>query len=139
VRFALGKAARLHTYAGDTGSAFSLLDSRFRLNSLGGGQGASFARGLAHFVDGDHTTAAEWMEKELWECPNSVASLRYRTASLGLLGRLGDRMGAARRLLALAPGFTVSRIRWHIELDMNNAFPWRRHLALRGLRRGGIS
>jgi hypothetical protein len=73
VRFALGKVARLHTYAGDTGSAFSLLDSRFRLNSLGGGQGASFARGLAHFVDGDHTAAAEWMEKELWECPNSVA------------------------------------------------------------------
>ena len=120
--FALGKAARLHTYAGDTGSAFSKLDRCLRLNPLNGGPGTCFARGLAHFVDGDHAAATEWMTKQLWECPDHAPAQRYRTASLGMLSRLEEGEAAARRLLTLVPGFSVSRMRRHIEFDTNNVF-----------------
>jgi TolB-like protein len=139
--FALAKASRLHTYAGDTGRAFSLLDRCVPLGSLSGSSGACFARGLAHFADGDHTASAEWMKNELWESPNHAPALRYRAASLGLLGRIAEGEDALRWLLALVPGFTISRMRRHIEFDMNNVFrtPDVATSLYEGLRRCGLS
>ena len=138
--FAMGKAARLHACAGDTKTAFSYLDRCFQLNSFGPDRGACFGRALAHFVDHNHSQAAEWAGKALSANPNHAATLRYRAASLGLLGRLGEGQEVARRLLALVPGFTVARARRHIEFDMNNVFrtPGVADSLYEGLRRCGI-
>ena len=66
--------------------------------------------------------------------PNHAASLRYRAASLGLLGRLAEGRQAVQRLVELVPDFTIARARRHIESDMNNIFrtPGVAELALRG-------
>ena len=138
--FALAKAARLHAFAGNTGTAFSYLDRCFDLNSFSSDRGACFGLALAHFVDHDHAQAAEWAGKALRANPNHAATLRYQAASLGLLGRLDEGYVVARRLLALVPDFTVARARRHVEFDMNNAFrtPGVANSLYEGLRRCGI-
>jgi adenylate cyclase len=138
--FALGKAARLRAFAGDTEAAFCYLDRCFLLNSFGPNRGAYFGRALAHFVHHDYTEAAEWAGKALRANPNHAATLRYQVASLGLLGRVDEGQEAARRLLALVPGFTVARARRHVEFDMNNAFrtPGVANFLYEGLQRCGV-
>ena len=138
--FALAKAARLYAFAGNTGTAFSYLDRCFHLNSFSSDRGACFGRALAHFVDHDHAQAAEWAGKAQRANPNHAAALRYRAASLGLLGRLDEAYEVARRLLALVPDFTIARARRHVEFDMNNVFrtPGVADSLYEGLRRCGI-
>jgi hypothetical protein len=61
------------------------------------------------------------------------------TASFGLLNRLDEGRQVVRRILELAPAFTVAWIRKHIELDMNYAFkkPGVADAHYEGLRRSG--
>ena len=67
-------------------------------------------------------------------------TLRYRAASLGLLGRLEEGRQVVQRLLALAPNFTITRARRHIEFNMNNIFkmPGVADALYEGLRRCGV-
>ena len=51
-----------------------------------------------------------------------MAALRYRAASLGLLGRLEEGRQIVQRMLELVPDFTISRARRYIEIDMSNVF-----------------
>jgi hypothetical protein len=69
-----------------------------------------------------------------------AGSLRYRAASLGLLGRLGEGRQVVQRLLELVPDFTITRARRHIELDMNAPFktPGVADSFYEGLRRCGL-
>ena len=99
-----------------------------------------FAYALAHFVAGEHEAAVEWTGKALQEVPNHAASLRYRAASLGLLGRLEEGRQVVQRLLELVPDFTIARARRHIEFDMNNVFktPGVADSLYEGLRRSGV-
>ena len=71
---------------------------------------------------GEHEAAVEWTGKALQENPNNAAALRYRAASLGLLGRLEEGRQVVQRLLRLVPDYTIVRARRHIEFDMNNVF-----------------
>ena len=57
----------------------------------------------------------EWTGKALQDVPNHTASLRYRAASLGLLGRLEEGRQVVRPLLELVPDFTVARARRHLQ------------------------
>jgi hypothetical protein len=66
--------------------------------------------------------------------------LRYRAASLGLLGRLEEGRKVVQQLLTLAPDFTIARARQHVEFNMNNVFktPGVADAIYEGLRRCGV-
>jgi TolB-like protein len=133
-------AAYLHAYAGDTGITFAYLERAGRLNPLNRTPFFYFVHALAHFVAGEHEAVVEWTTKALQERFNYAAALRYRAASLGLLDRLEEGRQVAQRLLALAPDFTISRARRHIEYNMNNIFktPNVTNSLYEGLRRCGV-
>jgi hypothetical protein len=81
------------------------------------------------------------MDREgLHQSPNHLASLRYRATSLGLLGRLEEGREVVKRILALAPDFTIAGARLHIEFNMNNAYktPGVADSFYEGLRRCGV-
>ena len=137
---ALRLIGQLYAYAGDKQSSIGYLERASRLNPVS--QTASFHTGyvLAHFVAGEHQAVVEWSAKALRQSPNSAAVLRYRAASLGLLGRLEEASETVRRLLELVPDYTVTRARRHIEFDMNNVFktPGVAESFYEGLRRSGV-
>ena len=81
-------AGLLYTYAGDKQSAIAQLERSVRLNPINRTLSFYFGHALAHFVAGEHEAAVEWTGKALQDVPNHAASLRYRAASLGLLGQL---------------------------------------------------
>jgi hypothetical protein len=66
--------------------------------------------------------------------------MRYKVASLGLLGRTDEARQAAEELLAASPDLTVRRARAHIEIGMNNVFkaPGFADAMCRGLRIAGL-
>jgi len=115
-------AGTLYAYAGDTTSALTNLEPAERLNPLDNGGAVYFAYILVHFVAGEYEAAVEWTGKTLRERPGFAPALRYRAASLGLLGRVDEGRQAVQRLLELVPDFTIARARKHIEFDMNNIF-----------------
>ena len=137
---ALGTAGMLHAYLGDTESAISYLDRSGRLNPHNRAPPFFMGYALAHFVAGEHEAVVEWTGKGLQLHPNNAAMLRYRAASLGLLGRLEEGRQVVRRLLELFPDFTIARARRHIEFDMNNVFktPGVANSFYEGLRRSGV-
>ena len=91
------------------------LERSVRLNPFNRTLDFYFAYALAHFVAGEHEAAVEWTGKALQEVPNFVAALRYRAASLGLLGRLEEGRQTVQRMLELVPDFTIRRARRYIE------------------------
>ena len=138
---ALQMAGLLHAFAGD--KQLPLPNSTIRLAlscSLERLLSSISAYALAHFVAGEFEAAVEWTSKALQQFPNDTSSLRFRAASLGLLGRLEEGRQVVQRLLALVPDFTIARARRHIEFDMNNVFktPGVADALYEGLRRGGV-
>ena len=119
---------------------FAYLERADRLNPLNRTPFFYFVHALAHFVAGEHEAVVEWTTKALQERFNYAAALRYRAASLGLLDRLEEGRQVVQRLLALAPDFTISRARRHIEYNMNNIFetPGVTNSLYEGLRRCGV-
>jgi adenylate cyclase len=138
--FGMATAAYLHAYAGDTRTATAYLERAGRLNPLNRSAFFYFVHALAHFVAGEHEAVVEWTAKALQERANYAAALRYRAASLGLLGRLQEGRQAAQRLCALAPDFSIGRARRHVEHNMNNIFktPGVVDALYEGLRRCGV-
>jgi adenylate cyclase len=110
----------LKAFAGDTRSAFVHLENALRLNPLGQKAAVHFGFAIAHFVGGEHEAVVEWTGKALRERPRYTAALRYRAASLGLLGRVEEGRKVVQRIVELVPDFTVTRARRHIEVAMNN-------------------
>ncbi len=136
----LRTAGQLYAYAGDTKSAFAYLERSIRLSPLSRGSWVYFSYALAHFVAGEFEAATEWTAKALQERPNYGPALRYRAASLGLLGRVEEGRHVVRRLLELVPDYTIARARRHFEFDMNNIFgtPGVADSFYEGLRRSGV-
>ena len=137
---ALQKAGALYAYTGDKQSAVAQLERSVRLNPFNRTLDFYFAYALAHFVAGEHEAAVEWTGKALQEVPNFVAALRYRAASLGLLGRLEEGRQTVQRMLELVPDFTIRRARRYIEIDIRNAFktPGVADSLYEGLRLSGV-
>ena len=77
----------------------------------------------------------------LRERPNVALALRYRAASLALLGRLEEAHEVVSRILRLTPGYTIGDVRRHHEFDMHNPFkvPGVTESLYRGLRLAGLS
>ena len=137
---ALVMAAWLHAYAGDAAVSLSYLERAGRLNPVNRAGQFYTVCSLAHFVGQDYERVVEETEKQMQEHPNFAPTLRYRAASLGLLGRLEEGRQVVQRLLTLAPNFTIARARRHIEFNMNNIFkmPGVADALYEGLRRCGV-
>ena len=137
-------AGNLYGRAGDSTRALASLDQAERLDPFDNGPtGTGYsAHIVAHFVTGAYDAALEWSDKALRDRPRSAAALRYRAASLGLLGRLEEARQTVQRLRELVPDFTIARARRHIEFDMNNLFgkpgAGAAEAFYEGLRRAGV-
>jgi adenylate cyclase len=137
---ALVMAAWLLAYAGDITASLSHLERAGRLNPFNRPGQFYTVCSLTHFVARDYERVVEETERQMQEHPNFAPTLRYRAASLGLLGRLEEGRQVVQRLLTLAPNFTISRARRHIEFNMNNIFktPGVADALYEGLRRCGV-
>jgi TolB-like protein len=120
--FALGVAAGLRAYSGDTATAISLLDRCARHNPLDQNYRLCCGYMITYFVAGEYERAVEWSAKTLLALPHSTLALRYRAASLGQLGRLQAGREVVQHLLAVFPNFTISRYRRHLEFYLTNVF-----------------
>jgi TolB-like protein/class 3 adenylate cyclase len=132
--------AILYAYKGEIDKAVEHQQQAERLNPLDSSWSGSVAYAIAYFGVGDHEKIVEWTARILRERPNSAPALRYRAASLALLGRTDEARQVIARLLEHAPGYTVSEVRRHIEFDMNSPFkgPGVAESLYRGLRLAGL-
>jgi hypothetical protein len=131
----------LRAYAGDTEMAFRHLREADRLSPPGAYIiTKAFGFYLACFVDRDYAGVLDWTAQSLRRHPTNVAALRYRTAALGLLGRLDEARQTVDRLLVVSPELTISRCRRHVEVEMQNPFkrPGVVEAYYEGLRRAGL-
>ena len=133
--------ARLLSYLGDTDTAIAQLQRATRLSPVDVRPWRTeFDYTMTHFIAGRYDLALEWSEKALRSMPGYLAALRYKIASLGLLGRIEEGQLAVREILAATPELTVRRARAHIEVGMNDVFktPGFADAMCRGLRLAGL-
>ena len=130
----------LCAYKGEIDRAVEHLQQAERLNPLDASWSGSVAYQIAYFGVGDHEKVVDWTAHILREQPNSAPALRYRAASLALLGRTDEARQVIARLLEHAPGYTVSEVRRHHEFDLNSPFkgPGVAESLYRGLRLAGL-
>jgi adenylate cyclase len=130
----------LYAFKGEIDRAVEHQQQAERLNPLDSGLRGSVAYPIAYFGVGDHEKVVDWTARILRERPNSAGALRYRAASLALLGRTDEARQVIARLLEHAPGYTVSEVRRHHEFDLNSPFkrPGVSQSLYRGLRLAGL-
>jgi TolB-like protein/class 3 adenylate cyclase len=130
----------LYAYKGESDRAVEHQQQAERLNPLDAGWSGNMIYPLAYFGVGDHEKVVDWTARILRERPNVAPALRYRAASLALLGRTDEARRVIARLLEHAPGYTVSEVRRHQEFDMNSPFkrPGVTESLYRGLRLAGL-
>jgi tetratricopeptide (TPR) repeat protein len=139
IALTLQMAALLNAYTGDTQLVLTLLERAARLNPLNLTHDFYLAYAISHFVAGQFEATVEWTTKAFEYLPNDAATLRYRAAGLGLLGRVEEGRHVVQRLLALVPGFSITQARRHVEFGMNNPFrPGVADALYEGLRRCGV-
>jgi TolB-like protein len=106
---ALAHAAMICAYTGDRVATISHADRALRLNPMGRAvYNIYFARSVLDFVGGDYEGCLDWTEKSLQEMPRFAPALRYRAASLSLLGRHDEARHVACRLGRLIPTENVA-------------------------------
>jgi adenylate cyclase len=133
--------AVLYAYKGEIDKAVEHQQQGERLSPLDAGWGhGNVAYPIAYFGVGEHEKVVDWTARILREHRNVAPALRYRAASLALLGRTDEARQVIARLLEHAPGYTVSEVRRHLEFDMNSPFkrPGVAESLYRGLRLAGL-
>ena len=132
--------AVLYAFKGEIDRAVEHQQQAERLNPLDASWNGNLAYPIAYFGVGDHEKVVDWTARILRERPNVAAALRYRAASLALLGRTDEARQVIARLLEHAPGYTVSEVRRHHEFDLNSPFkgPGVAESLYRGLRLAGL-
>ena len=136
--FRLG--AVLYGHLGQTEKAVEYQKRGDRLNPVYGGWNGSMGYVIAYFGAGAHEKVLEWTARILSERPNSAGALRYRAASLALVGRVQEARQVVARILGQTPDYTVAEVRRHHEFDMNSPFkgPGVTESLYRGLRLAGL-
>jgi TolB-like protein/tetratricopeptide (TPR) repeat protein len=126
-------------YLGEVDKTVDYLQFADRLNPLAS-RGTHIGYVIAYFGTGRYDAALDWTARILRELPNDGASLRYRVASMALLGRLEEARQVVDRLLQQRPDYTIAEVRRHHEFDMNNPFkkPGVSESLYRGLRLAGV-
>jgi TolB-like protein len=131
-------AGTVRTYRGDTERALECLDEARRLNPvdpLAQYHWIGVARAL--FFAGRYDEALAATEKALHEQAGYAPALRMRAATCGLLGRAAEGNEIVRRLLAVNPDASVSRLRDYHRVSMCR-IPAALEAYLEGLRRSGL-
>jgi adenylate cyclase len=105
--------AVLYAFKGEIDRAVEHQQQAERLNPLDASWNGNLIYPIAYFGVGDHEKVVDWTARILRERPNIAAALRYRAASLALLGRTDEARQVIARLLEHAPGYTVSEVRRH--------------------------
>jgi TolB-like protein len=126
-------------FAGEPGAASASLAHADRLNPIDHGIAYNLAHVIGHFCAGDYEAVVESSAKLLLREASFTPALRWRAASLGLLGRVAEGRQVVQRILDLVPEFSVASTRRILELGMNNAIktPGVSALFYRGLRLSG--
>jgi adenylate cyclase len=111
-----------------------------RLNPLDPGWSGTLGYVLAYFGTGEHEKVLDWTARILREKPNVAPALRYRAASLALLGCIEEAREVVARILKQTPNYTVEDVRRHHEFDMHRPFkvPGVTESLYRGLRLAGL-
>ena len=107
VRFAAGM---VDCFVGEGDAAIGHFERAMRLSPLDPGMSALIVgTGLAHVVSGRYDEALAAAQRTVQESPNFASGHRLMVVALGYLGRIEEAKPAARRMLELAPQYTVSR------------------------------
>jgi len=132
--------AALNGYLGQVERAVDYGQRAERLNPLDSGWAGNVGNVVTYFGIGDHEKVLDWTARILREKPNVAPALRYRAASLALLGRVEEAHEIVARLLKRTPGYTVQDVRRHQEFDMHRPFkvPGVTEALYRGLRLAGL-
>ena len=132
--------AVLHGYLGQVEKAVDYAQRADRLNPLDSGWTGNMGYVIAYFGIGDHEKVLDWTARILREKPHVAPALRYRAASLALLGRVEEAHEVVARILKQTPGYTIEDVRRHHEFDMHTPFkvPGVTESLYRGLRLAGL-
>jgi tetratricopeptide (TPR) repeat protein len=88
---------------------------------------------IGHFQQGNHQAAAEAAHKTFQANPYWSSAHLLLAATHAKLGRLDAAKAAARRVLELHPGFTISGTRAAVDMHPSIAAPLSEPLSLAGL------
>lgn len=129
----------LYGYLGEIDKALDCMQRADRLNPVPG-RVAYHGYFIAYSGAGDHEAVLKWTARSLREYPQDGPTLRYRAASLALLGRIEEARQAIDRFLEQRPGYTLDDCRQHQGFDMNSPFkkPGVTEALYRGLRLAGL-
>jgi len=107
----------LRVYVSESETAIPCIERAMRLSPV---DPAMFymhtALSLAYFVGGRYAEAVEWARRAVRERPTYLAGNRLLATSLARLGRTEEAAEAMRVLLAIVPGYTVSKAALHLAL-----------------------
>lgn len=105
----------VHAYLGNVEAALGHFACAQRLNPLDSMHHVqNHAASTAHFLAGNLEAADDCAEKAVGERPTYPPSLRMKTATCALLGRLDEAQAFLRRLLSVNPDATVCSIRGYV-------------------------
>ena len=132
--------AALYGFLGQAGKAVEYAQRADRLNPLDSGWNGNLGYVIAYFGTGQHGKVLDWTARILREKPNVAVALRYRAASLALLGRLEEAHEVVAHILKQTPDYTVEDVRRLHEFDMHRPFkvPGVSESYYRGLRLAGL-
>jgi tetratricopeptide (TPR) repeat protein len=132
--------AVLYGHLGEVDKAVEYQQRADRLNPLDDGWAGKNGYVIAYFGVEAHEKVLDWTARILREHPNVAAVLRYRAASLALMGRIAEARQVVDRILDQTPGYTISDVRRHHEFDMHRPFkvPGITESLYRGLRLAGL-
>ncbi|MBX3506894.1 MAG: adenylate/guanylate cyclase domain-containing protein, partial [Parvibaculum sp.] len=137
---AFRSGANMYGFMGEVDKAVEYQERADRFNPVDAGWSGNVACVIAYFGAGMHEKVIDWTARILGELPNAAAVLRYRAASLALVGRVDEARQVVQRILNLTPSYTIGEVRRHHEFDMNNPFkrPGVTESLYRGLRLAGL-
>lgn len=131
-------ATFLQCHLGDVTAALSHFRKADRLNPFDGSHHVQQnAAATTYFVAGDYETAHTESDACLATRPGYTANLRIKVATASLLGRADEAEMAARQLLTLEPGASISRMRDYWKGLAPNA-PHALDATIDGWRRAGM-
>jgi tetratricopeptide (TPR) repeat protein len=138
---AWAQSGLLHAHAGEGEMALEPLDRSVQLspkNLWVNWQNMAFV--LAHFAAGRYEDALVWVERGLRRNPSQVIFLRYKAATLGILGRTDEAQRVVQHLRTLVPELTLSRLRDIVAVLYKHSARWPAvyNAQLEGLRRAGL-
>jgi TolB-like protein len=119
---AFNYGASIYGYLGQVEKAVEYQQRADRLNPLDVGRTGNLGYVIAYFGVGAHDKVLDWTARILSARPMFAPALRYRAASLALLGRVEEACQVLTRILEQTPDYTITKLRRHHEFDMHRPF-----------------